>query len=43
MFHECDILIPAFLEKSVRMSNVEKINCKVILEAATAATSYDAD
>lgn len=43
LYDECDILVPAFLEKAIRMSNIDKFKCKIILEAATAACSFDAD
>ena len=40
---ECDILIPAAIEKSVNKNNASKVKCKVVAEAANGPTTYEAD
>ena len=40
---DCDILIPAALENVITIENVDKINCKLIIEAANGPTSFEAD
>tara|TARA_Y100000590_G_scaffold412431_1_gene507398 strand:- start:795 stop:2207 length:1413 start_codon:yes stop_codon:yes gene_type:complete len=39
----CDILIPAALENTITLDNVDKINAKLICEAANGPVSYRAD
>lgn len=43
MFKECDILIPAAVERSVHMGNAEFINCKILGEAANGPTTVSAN
>ena len=40
---ECDILLPAALESQINIHNVERINTKLIVEAANGPITYDAD
>jgi len=40
---ECDVLIPAALENQITQSNVNNINCKIILEGANGPVTPDAD
>jgi glutamate dehydrogenase (NAD(P)+) len=42
MYKQCDILIPAAIEKSINKGNMEKINCKVMAEAANGPMTYAA-
>ncbi len=42
MYQPCDVLIAAFCESSVTINNVDKIQCKVLIEAANGATTYSA-
>lgn len=37
--YECDILIPAAVERSIHMHNAPKLNCKVIAEGANGPTT----
>ena len=41
--YKCDILIPAALENSITLENVNKINTKIICEAANGPISYRAN
>jgi len=43
IYHNCDILIPAALENVVTYQNVNKLNTKIICEAANGPVSYRAD
>ena len=40
---KCDILIPAALENSITVDNVEKIKTKLIIEAANGPITFEAD
>jgi len=39
----CDILIPAAIENVITIENVDKIKCKLIIEAANGPISFEAD
>ncbi|MBZ0187855.1 MAG: Glu/Leu/Phe/Val dehydrogenase, partial [Candidatus Obscuribacterales bacterium] len=39
----CDILIPAALGNQIRQDNVDKIDCKIVVEGANGPTSPEAD
>lgn len=43
MFKECDILVPAALEKSINKDNMDKLNCKIIAESANGPTTLTAE
>ena len=43
MEKECDILIPAAVERSVHKGNAGKLNCKVVVEAANGPTTFAGD
>lgn len=40
MYYECDILIPAALQRQITAANVDRIKAKVIGEGANGPTSY---
>ena len=40
---ECDVLIPAALERQITEKNVGKLRCRVLAEAANGPTTYEAD
>jgi glutamate dehydrogenase (NAD(P)+) len=40
---ECDVLIPAALERQITEKNVRKLHCRVLAEAANGPTTYEAD
>lgn len=43
MFKKCDILIPAALEKSINIKNMENLDCKIIAESANGPTTLAAE
>jgi glutamate dehydrogenase (NAD(P)+) len=40
---ECDVLIPAALERQITEKNVRKLRCRILAEAANGPTTYEAD
>jgi len=40
---ECDVLIPAALERQITEKNVRKLHCRIVAEAANGPTTYEAD
>ena len=43
MYKECDILIPAAVERVIHVGNVDKIKCKILAEAANGPTTVKAN
>jgi glutamate dehydrogenase (NAD(P)+) len=43
LYNPCDILIPAAVETSINKSNVHRINCKLLAEAANGPTTHFAN
>jgi glutamate dehydrogenase (NAD(P)+) len=39
----CDILLPAAVEKSIHINNVDSLDCKVVLEGANGPTTFMAE
>ena len=40
---ECDILIPAAIEKSINMFNADNLKCKVVVEGANGPTTFQGE
>jgi len=43
MEKECDFLVPAAIEKSIHIGNVNNLKCKVVVEGANGPTTFAAD
>jgi len=40
MEKECDLLIPAAIEKSINKYNADRLKCKVVVEGANGPTTF---
>jgi glutamate dehydrogenase (NAD(P)+) len=40
---ECDVLVPAALERQITEKNVRKLRCRILAEAANGPTTFEAD
>jgi glutamate dehydrogenase (NAD(P)+) len=40
---ECDVLVPAALQDQITLANVDRLNCKMVAEAANGPTTPDAE
>lgn len=43
MEKECDILIPAAVEKSINLGNADKLKCKAVVEGGNGPTTFYAE
>ena len=43
MYKPCDILVPAALEKTINLKNMELLNCKILAECANGPTTLAAE
>ena len=43
MYRECDVLIPAATEKAINKHNADKLQCKILAEAANGPTTKNAE
>lgn len=43
MEKECDILIPAAVERTINKDNAAKLNCKIVVEGANGPTTFMAE
>ncbi len=43
MYKQCDILVPAALEKTININNMELLNCKILAESANGPTTLAAE
>ncbi len=39
----CDVLVPAALESQITAENAERLDCRLVLEAANGPTTPEAD